>query len=244
MSGSQCDRARPGLKDDRTVITVCHAERRHTGGPLVVLGRIAVPHGSRANPVQLSDIEALVKQTSATCGHARVRLDPWQAVGLAQRLRDHGVDVEEWSLTSTPVGRLGATLHTLLRDHRLALPNDDEVLAEFGTVRLRESAPGVYRLDHDSGQHDDRAVSLGVAALALVERTGSDWGGATSASQIAARITRLGGRPRALSGANPYAAARTRGTGAAVAAAQRAQSPAQRAAGLGLIVPGSANDLN
>lgn len=58
------------------------------------------------------------------------------------------------------MGRLGATLHLLLRDHRLALPDDRELLDELMTVRLRESAPGVYRLDHDSGQHDDRAVAL------------------------------------------------------------------------------------
>jgi hypothetical protein len=37
-------------------------------------------------------------------------------------------------------------------------------------VRLRESTPGVYRLDHDTSGHDDRAVALGLAALALTER--------------------------------------------------------------------------
>jgi hypothetical protein len=33
---------------------------------------------------------------------------------------------------------------------------------------------GVFRLDHDAGQHDDRAVALGLATLALTEhpRTG------------------------------------------------------------------------
>ena len=38
-------------------------------------------------------------------------------------------------------------------------------------MRLRESTPGVYRLDHDASGHDDRAVALGLAALALTERT-------------------------------------------------------------------------
>jgi hypothetical protein len=63
------------------------------------------------------------------------------------------------------------TLHLLLREHRLALPDDAELLDELGTVRLRESTPGVYRLDHDANSHDDRAVALGLAALALTERT-------------------------------------------------------------------------
>ena len=62
------------------------------------------------------------------------------------------------------------TLHLLLREHRLALPDDAELLEELATVRLRESTPGVYRLDHDASGHDDRAVSLALAALALTER--------------------------------------------------------------------------
>ncbi len=77
--------------------------------------------------------------------------------------------VEEWSFTAQSVGRLAVTLHLLLREHRLALPDDRELLDELGNVRLRESSPGVFRLDHDSGQHDDRAVALGLAALALTE---------------------------------------------------------------------------
>jgi hypothetical protein len=62
------------------------------------------------------------------------------------------------------------TLHLLLREHRLALPDDPGLLEELATVRLRESTPGVYRLDHDASGHDDQAVALGLAALALTER--------------------------------------------------------------------------
>lgn len=53
----------------------------------------------------------------------------------------------------------------------MALPGDADLLDELLTVRLRESAPGVYRLDHDTGQRDDRAVSLGLGALALTEQS-------------------------------------------------------------------------
>jgi hypothetical protein len=96
-----------GLKNDRTVLTVAHAERRVAGGPLVVLDRIAVLQGTKGRPVQLGDVEALAEQTSRSYGHARIRLDPWQGVGSAQRLRDRGVSVEEWAFTAQSVGRLG-----------------------------------------------------------------------------------------------------------------------------------------
>jgi len=49
--------------------------------------------------------------------------------------------------------------------------DDAELLEELATVRLRESTPGTYGLDHDASGHDDRAVALGLAALALTERT-------------------------------------------------------------------------
>jgi len=227
-----------GLKNDRTVMTVAHAEPQDGSGPLVVLDRIAVLQGSQKNPVQLSDIETLAFQASRGYGHARIRLDPWQAMGLAQRLRDRGVSVEEWSFNAQSVGRLGQTLHLLLRDHRLALPDDEDLLNELMTVRLRESAPGVYRLDHDSGEHDDRAVSLGLAALALIEKIGSNYGGVSNPNAVAAQMNRRPGQGPA----NPYAARSIRGVLADVRAAQRAQTPLQRAHGIGLGVPGSAND--
>jgi hypothetical protein len=120
--------------------------------------------------VQLADVEAVAHQ-AATDYRASIRLDPWQAIGLAQRLRVRGVAVTEWTFSPVSVGRLAMTLHLLMREHRLALPDDAELLDELATVRLRESTPGVYRLDHDESGHDDRAVALGLAALALTERT-------------------------------------------------------------------------
>ena len=228
-----------GLKNDRTVLTVAHAEPRDGRGPLIVLDRLAVLTGSRAHPVQLDDVERLAEQTARAYGHARIRLDPWQAAGLAQRLRSRGLSVEEWAFTAQSVGRLGANLHLLLRDHRLALPPDRDLLDELSNVRLRESAPGVYRLDHDAGQHDDRAVSLGLAALALTERPEVGFAAITSAVgvSIAAHRGGVGAAPR-----TAYSARASRGVLAQIAAAQAAQTPTMRRHGIGLAVPGSAND--
>jgi len=227
-----------GLKSDRTVLTVAHAERRDAGGgPLVVLDRIHALQGTRTKPVQLADVQALAEQTARAYGHAPIRLDPWQGVGLAQRLRDKGLTVEEWAFTSQSVGRLGSVLHLLLRDHRLALPDDRELLDELMTVRLRETAPGVLRLDHDAGQHDDRAVALGLAALALTERPEAGAGGISIPHRLRASTNQSRGAASA-----GYATARIRGPLADARAAMRAQTPLQRLHGIGLVVPGSAND--
>jgi hypothetical protein len=68
------------------------------------------------------------------------------------------------------VGRLASTLHLLLRNRRLALPDDPELLEELANVRLRETSPGVLRMDHDPSRHDDRAIALALAAHRLLER--------------------------------------------------------------------------
>lgn len=187
-----------GLKSDRTVLTVCHAEPRPeapSAPPRVVLDRIHVLAGTRDNPVQLADVEAATYE-AARAYAAPVRVDPWQAVGLAQRLRSRTVNVQEWTFTPASVGRLAMTLHLLLREHRLALPDDPELLDELANVRLRETTPGVFRLDHDAGHHDDRAVSLGLAALALTERAPVGLGSITNPATLGQRIERgTPGRP-------------------------------------------------
>ena len=105
---------------------------------------------------------------------AKVVCDPWQAIAMVQRLRSRGLQVEEFTFSQQSVGRLAVGLHNVIRDHRLALPDDPELVDELVNVRLRETAPNVYRLDHDPDRHDDRAVALamGVTTLATVPRPG------------------------------------------------------------------------
>jgi hypothetical protein len=171
-----------GVKNDRSVLSVCHtvssAPPRPWGsseplepvvaGVRVVLDRQHVWEGSRWNPVRLEDVEAAVLEASTSFNGAEAVFDPWQGVGMAQRLRDRGVRVEEFVFSSSSVGRLALTLYQLLRDGMLALPPDEELLDELAHVRLEERSPGVVRMDHDSGRHDDRAVSLALAAHRLL----------------------------------------------------------------------------
>lgn len=82
---------------------------------------------------------------------------------------EEGLTAHAWRFTSSSVGELSAALFTLLREHRLWLPNDRDLLDELRTVRLRENSQGAIRLDHDPSRHDDRAVSLGLAVMLCQE---------------------------------------------------------------------------
>jgi phage FluMu gp28-like protein len=158
-----------GLKNDRTVAAVCHLD-----GARVVLDRLQVWSGSRRRPVRIDDVKLWLLETHRSF-RPEVVLDPWQAVQLAQGLRERGVRVHEFAFSSQSVGRLAVTLHRLLRDRALALPDDPELLDELANVRLRETSPGVLRMDHDPGQHDDRAIALALAAHHLLNRPAPSW---------------------------------------------------------------------
>ena len=152
-----------GLKADLTAAVVCHLDE-----DTVVLDRINTWTGTTEQPVQLGDVETWLTQASTSYHPVTVILDPWQAIGLAQRLRRKRIRVEEYTFSAASVGRLATTIHLLLREHRLALPPDEPLLDELANVRLKESTPGVYRMDHDPDKHDDQAIALALAANHLI----------------------------------------------------------------------------
>jgi phage terminase large subunit-like protein len=151
--------------------------REHHRGSRVVLDRMQVWQGSRRNPVRLSEVEEWVVQAASSFKSDKVIFDPFQMVGTAQRLQERGIKVEEFVFSSASVGRLASTLHLLLRDRALALPDDPELLDELANVRLRETSPGVLRMDHDADKHDDRAITLAMAAHDLLNNAPSGFVG-------------------------------------------------------------------
>lgn len=171
-----------GLTKDATVAAVAHAEplarvldgdppwQETIVGTRLVLDRLEVWQGTRDRPVDLSAVEAWVGQASDSYFNAQVVVDPWQAAGLAQRLRRRGVRVTEYPFTAQSVGRIARTLIVAIENQALALPDDEALLDELEHVRVRETTPGVYRLDHDADRHDDRAIALGLAAVTLLDR--------------------------------------------------------------------------
>jgi hypothetical protein len=157
-----------GLKRDRSVLTVCHVIPGESGR-LVVVDRQIVWEGSPLAPVDIGEVEATCLQVHETYVGARFVFDPWQSAQLAQRLRARRVPVAEFVFSQQSVGRLAQRLYLLLRERALRLPADEGLTDELANVRLRETSPGVFRMDHDSGRHDDRAVSLALAANDLLE---------------------------------------------------------------------------
>jgi len=198
-----------GLTNDRTVVAVGHlelytelADGTPARGADVVLDRMEVRQGSKGHKVDLGEVEELVAELATSYHRARVVVDPFQAVHLAQGLRRRGIRTREFTFSQASAGRLGLLLYRLLRDGQLDLPDDQELIDELANVRLRETSIGQYRLDHDNGKHDDRAVALALLAHELLEgkpsrrRTSRAFGDQPSATSLrtdlAARVSGSG----------------------------------------------------
>ncbi len=163
---------------DSTVVSVCHVESLAAGRRRVVLDRQLVWTPKRGEPVALEHVEQQVASLAVEYAggvfgkhsvSAPVVFDPAEGRLMMDRLRTQGIAVTAFDFTTGSVGRLGSLLFQLLRDELLALPANDEALFdELSHVRLRETSLGQVRLDHDSGRHDDRAVSIALAAQHLL----------------------------------------------------------------------------
>jgi phage terminase large subunit-like protein len=156
-----------GLVRDSTVASVCHLETVDES-TCVVLDRQETWTGSRSNPVRIEDVEGWLVRAVRSYNRATLVADPWQTQHLIQRLKRQRVRVVEYTFTTPSVGRLALTLHQLLKDRQLRLYPDEELVDELANVRLVETSPGNYKLDHDADKHDDKAISLALAAHHLI----------------------------------------------------------------------------
>lgn len=156
------------LRNDRAAVATCHAEGDGIDRK-IVCDRLDVFTPSRHREVDLQVVEDLVCVRAGQYGRADCVFDPAMAWQMMQRLRRQHVRVVEHTFSASSNSRRALALLQLVREHRLVLPEDDELIDELLNLRLVERAPGVYRHDHDQGKHDDRATALGLAALHLLE---------------------------------------------------------------------------
>jgi hypothetical protein len=152
-----------GVVSDRTVLAVGHRD-----GDRVVLDLMLAWQGSRAHPVDFGEVEAAIVEAHQRF-RFRLRLDPWQGLDLAQRLRARGVPAEEFTFSAASKQRLASTLLSTINAGKLRLYEAEGLRDELLGLRLVQSASGSWSFDHRSGGHDDRAVALALMAVALLE---------------------------------------------------------------------------
>lgn len=120
--------------------------------------------------MSLEAVETFVLGASRAFGGAVVHYDWTQAERIAETLRGRGVKMVKAEFNVSQNSHRALLMHQLIRRRALALPNDEVLLDELANVRLIETSPNVYRIDHDRGRHDDQATALSLAASALLSK--------------------------------------------------------------------------
>jgi hypothetical protein len=160
------------LVRDRAVAAVMHAERAENEDgqrivTRVVLDRLQVWKPSHKDPLDFAAVEQWITYAAAEYGCV-VYVDPYQAMSTVQRIRNRGGSIEPVNFTMASNDRMAVGLHTLIRSHRLAIPDDEELIEELMTIRLVEKS-GQFKLEHDASRHNDRGTALSLAILQLTQ---------------------------------------------------------------------------
>ena len=164
-----------GILNDATVMCVAHKEPLDPNEPYgphrAVVDYLERWQGSKKRPVQVSEVEDWLVAEAPKWNRAEVYADPTQFRGNVQNLNRRGVKASEWNFTATSVGEVATALVSTFRTRQIHVPDSKVLKEELLRVRLRESAPGVTRLDHDRTGHDDQAVTIGMACHILLGKT-------------------------------------------------------------------------
>jgi hypothetical protein len=171
-----------GILNDASVMTIMHKEPIDIAHPLgpqrVVVDHIERWKGSKKKPIQVSKVEDWLVEQAPLWNRAPVYADPTQFRGSIQNLNLRGVRAKEWNFTTTSVGHVASALVQTFRNRQIHVPNLPVLKDELLKVRLRETTPGVTRLDHDRFGHDDQAVTIGMGCRILIgdgSGLGANW---------------------------------------------------------------------
>ncbi|MGA8723423.1 MAG: hypothetical protein WB565_00140 [Acidimicrobiales bacterium] len=154
-----------GVKSDRTAVVIAHTETDENGRKIIV-DRMQVWTPKLGRPVKIDHVRAWLAEFCRLY-HAPLHYDPSQAYLLVEDLRKAEVSCHEFVFSTASVGKIASSLMQALRTRRILLPDDKELRHELLSVRLRETAPNVLRIDHLPGQHDDRAIATAMATWLL-----------------------------------------------------------------------------
>jgi hypothetical protein len=238
-----------GTRADLTAFAIGHTERRDAGRT-VVIDRVVYwrPGKGFEGRLDLSEVETTVLRLCREYGVRRLRFDRMQAEQLTSNVARAGVRVQEFVFSTAGVTRLARAMHVALRDRAIELPDDEEVVAEGRTVRLVETGPSTVKMQNPPGSHDDVFQAIAMVVVDLLEQPEVGFGSFSIPADILAarKLTTSalgpGGVPISPYLNPAYTSRAVHGELAAIQRAQRLQTPAQRAAGIGLVVPGNAND--
>lgn len=148
-----------GIVKDRSAIAVVHKLEDK-----IILDSLKVWQGSKDDPVLLSDLEEELRKANRLWNKPVMRVDPWQAIGIQQKLKREGLNIELFNFSSESLGALSANLYTYLHNGFLKIFRDERLISELLSVKMLQNSRGGFRIDHKSSDFSDMTIALGIAA--------------------------------------------------------------------------------
>lgn len=163
-----------GPRRDRTVLSLLHQDPEG----VCWVDECHVLQGSYDWPVKIADVEAWLDEKLDLFPSAGLIVDPYQLEGTVQRFMER-TQVTRFQARG-PVGNfhMAELLRTAILSQRLLwapgtgrhpTAENDDFTSELSNLIIKQMPSGKYRFDHEVGQHDDRAVSVGMGLVALHE---------------------------------------------------------------------------
>ena len=182
-----------GRKHDRTVGTVGHYYQKGNEPGKIVLDRMDViaPETQEGGIISPNYLKEWMREIQASFGSYEAPvyfvLDPHQLLGVIDDLKDEGFTIEEFQFQGGKGSwELSHYLKQCILDERLEwyegcgemfTPDgqlyqpdggEDDLVVELARLKVRNTAGGKWRIDHEKSSFDDRSFTVGALCRTII----------------------------------------------------------------------------
>lgn len=182
---------------DQSAVAVAHLEHAASGDQIVVVDRLLVWKPTKSAPLSQDRVLAELLNLTEEFPGLKVNADPYQSLGLLERLRRHGIQTEVFTFSPSSKTRVAAMDLSLVREDRLSLPPDPDLLADVRAAQVKERPDGSFFVEvpRSNRGHGDTLTAVELAAWHLLQGQprlarlgGGFWGGASPSGDQADRF--------------------------------------------------------
>jgi hypothetical protein len=158
-----------GTVNDPTVHAIGHEADGH-----IYIDRLVTFQGSHEAPVQLTTVEAAIRDLATRFRPQTIRVESWQGVSAVQALQRLGLPVELFTPTAKTNSEEWPVLAQRLATRTLVLPPHARLREELLNLSYEVGPTGVKVIDRAS-VHQDHAVAVRGVVAALTTRVHDGW---------------------------------------------------------------------
>jgi hypothetical protein len=159
------------VSGDWSALSIAHLEQSSSGDQIVVVDRCRVWKPTKEKPLSQDRVLAELLDLAEEFPGLVVNADPYQSLGLLERLRRHGVQTSTFNFSRQSKAKVAAMDLSMVRDGRLSLPPHPDLLADIRAAQVVERPDGSFFVEvpRSSRGHGDALTSVELAAWHLLQ---------------------------------------------------------------------------